>query len=295
MSATPTPAVDATIEDAPPPLRDFDEPVAGGLRTALIWLLAVALAGAITLWLALLSVSQATSEAVALPLHERGLAALTEIDALLDAQLEAVQAQADGGAQRLSLPGYPVRDAEIETSTVVVSGSVDRALLRAALLERSARLVYERGSGALGALAVVQPDAPLTSRAGFIRTMQDWPVAARHSDVTVPLWLFGAASIALAAALFYSARGFGRLIAPALALVAGALPVLAGAFALRLLLSMFEGGAGEPLLNEYVALARELTALPLRNALWLAAAGLALALPALLAQTMFDQSVRRGA
>ncbi len=129
----------------------------------LAWLLGFLAAIGVALWLATLSVAQATSEAPALAALERAVAALTEVDALLGLHLEEVQARADAGDQTLTLPAFPVRDAGVETTGVTGDGgAVDRERLREALLDRSARLVYMRGPDALRQDGVEPVQTPLS-------------------------------------------------------------------------------------------------------------------------------------
>ena len=78
----------------PPPAldrRDLLYEPGGGGRRLLVWVTGALLTAAAAAWLMALSVAQATDEPVALPALERGVAALTDIEALLDEQLAAVQ------------------------------------------------------------------------------------------------------------------------------------------------------------------------------------------------------------
>ena len=285
----------------PAPLIAYDEPDSSGLRRVALWALALAFAAAVSGWLVLLSAAQATSEPVALRVHERAVAALTEIDALLDLHVEALQQQADAGAERLTVPSYPVRDATVATERVTervidASGALDRDLLRAELLATSARLVYARGAGAFGdPTAEPAPTPRLLSRSGGMRAMLDWLTSGRHSTAVVLLWPLGLVALALGGLVVWTARGFGRFIAPGLALVAAAVPLLAGVLAMRLALGFVADGPDDELFDEFVTLARELTRLPLHNALWAAGAGLAVVLPAALLDALFARSVRRPA
>ena len=284
----------------PAPFIAYDDPDSGGLRRVALWVLALAFAATVSGWLVLLSAAQATSEPVALPLHERAVAALTEIDALLDLHVETLQQQADTGAERLAVPGYPVRDATVAAERVIdASGDIDRDLLRAELLATSARLVYARGVDAFGEIPGEQDEAPvaprLLSRSGGMRAMLDWLTSGRHSTAVVLLWPLGLAALVLGGLVVWTARGFGRFIAPGLALVAAAVPLLAGVLAMRLALSFVAGGPDDELFDAFVTLARELTRLPLHNALWTAGAGLAVVLPAALLDALFARSVRRPA
>ena len=285
-------------EPAPPApfdeLDEFDESVTGTGRRALTWLTGAALAVALALWLGVLSVAQATDERPALAALERGVAALTGVETLLDLQLEAVQEQADAGSETLTVPGFPVRDAGVPAADVTRSdGSVDRALLREALLRKSARLVHTRGVSAFREAGGETEAASRLSVSGGIRTLLNGLSSDNHGTAVVWLWPLGGACLLLGALLLSLAGGLGRFIALGAALTAAAVPVLLAALAARLALGFVD--AGEPLVEEFVSIGRQLAALPLRNALWVAAAGVAVALPAAVLNAFFERSVRRPA
>ena len=277
-----------------PPLDVAEEPEGDGARRVLLWVSGTLLAGAAALWLATLSVAQATDEQVALPALQRGVAALTEIDALLDVQLEEMQRQADAGAETLAPPGFPVRDAAVQTDAVTrADGAVDRALLYDALLRSSARLVYTRGVAAVQGGDEPGEETALLSPSGGVRAVLDGLSVENHETAVLWLWPLGGACLLLGALLLVAASGFGRFVAVGVALVAAAVPVLLGGLAARLALSFVDAGPDDRLVEEFLAIARGLTTLPVRNALWLAAAGVAVALPGALLAALFDRSVRR--
>ena len=293
-------ATERGMVGAPPPAApfddfdDFDERAAGSGRRALTWLTGAGLAVALALWLGVLSVAQATDERPALAALERGVAALTDVEALLDLQLEAVQEQADAGARTLDVPGFPVRDAGVPAAEVTrADSSVDRTLLRDLLLRKSARLVHTRGVAAFREDGAETDAASRFSVSGGIRALLNGLSSDNHGAAVVWLWPLGVACLLLGAALLTLARGLGRFVALGVVLTAAAVPVLLAALAARLALTFVDGG--EPLVEEFVAIGDQLVALPLRNALWVAAAGVAVALPAAVLNALFDRSVRRPA
>ncbi len=278
-------------EPRPPIFDDFDDP-AGGFRIAAIWLFGLLLAGAIAAWLTVFSASQATSEEVALPALERGVTSLTDLDALLDVQRDALAAQASAG-DTVTLPGFPLRDVDVPTSAVTPDGTLDVTLLRDALLDRSARRIYTRGVAAFEGGEEIAVDASVLSAAGGIKTLLNLLSSDNHSAASFWLWPLGATALALGALLLATGSGFGRLIALGVAMVVGAAPVLIGGYALRLGLTMLAPDSGDPVVDEFVAIARQLTSLPIRNAMWTAGAGLAIVVPVAIVNAMFENSVRR--
>jgi hypothetical protein len=104
---------------------------------------------------------------------------------------------------------------------------------------------------------------------------RSWHDSARFAALVV-----GGAAVALGVLLVLLGHEVGRFVAPGVALfVAGMLTAL-GAVVLRLGISALGPGADDPVLHEYASVIGELAGLPLRNGLVLAAAGLAMALPA---------------
>lgn len=281
----------------PPPVVDvrdlLDEPgdVAG--RRLLLWVVGALLTAAAALWLAVLSVAQVTDEQVALPALERGVAALTDLDALLDEQLEAVQKQADAGADTLTPPGFPIRDTMVQTREVRREDRViDRPGLRDELLRIGASRVYTRGVSAFQQGEASPQQSSRLSPSGGIRALLDGLSRDNHGTAVVWLWPLGAACLLLGALLLAAGAGFGRFLALGAALVLAAVPVLLAGLAARLAFGFVDAGPDDRLLEEFLAIGRQLAALPVRNALWLGAAGVAIALPAALLGALFNHSVR---
>ena len=278
--APPAPvATDEGVFGELPPALPSHAPHGGGHRL-LQWLLGAALAGALGLWLAVLSVAQATDEPVALAALERAIEALTDAEALIDVQLDAVQAQADGGAERLTVPGFPIRDAGVPAAEVMTDGAVDARLLHDALLRRSARLVHTRGVDAFRIGEDAPPAAPRRSVSGVIRLTLNELSSDNHQQAVVALWLLGAACVALGGLLFAAGAGTGRVTAPGFAMTVAGVAALAGALIARLALGFVDADPGDRLVEEFTAIARDFSMLPIRNALWTAAAGVGLVLAA---------------
>ena len=274
----------------------LEESGAGAGRRLLLWLVGALLAAAAALWLTVLTVAQATDEEVALVALERGVAALTDVEALLDLQLEAVQEQADAGAAKLAPPGFPVRDAGVPAGEATrPDGTVDRMLLLDGLLSSSARLVYMRGVDAFREGDAEPQRASRLSLYGGIRALLNGLSSDNHDTAVVWLWPLGGACLLLGALLLVLAAGFGRFLALGVALMVAATPVLLAGLVARLALELVDAGPDDRLAAEFVAIGRQLAALAVRNALWLGAAGIALAVPAALLGALFDRSVRRPA
>lgn len=280
------------IGTPPPPLiEDFDEPPLSGTRRAAVWLLGVLLVGALALWLGVLSAHQATSEAVALPALERGVAALTDLDAMIEAQAESLATQAAAGST-VSLAGFPLRDVDASADDMTSGGEFDLALAHDVFLARAAERVYMRGTAAFEGGDEIAVDASIFSAAGGIKAVLETLSSDNHGALTVWLWPVGATCLVLGALMLAAGSGFGRFFALGVTLLFASLPVVLGTLALRFALSV-AAPEGDEVVDEFVAIARQLTALPLRNALWTAGAGLAIAVPAAILDAVFERSVKR--
>ena len=273
--------------------RAFDEFGPGaGLRdlayAAASLLLVPALAG----WLAALSIGQATSDAVALPALERAIVAITEIDGLLDLHAADLEEQASS-AGRITLPGYPL-DVTVPAAGVTTStGDVDQAQLRAALLERSALLLHVQGTAAFQDPDGVPASPSRFSSAGLMDTLIDMLRDGRQERWTSLLGPFALVSLGLIAATLLLGVGFGRLTRVGVAMaLAGALVLGPGLF-LRLTIGF--AGDDDAIGDEARSIARSLLRTPTRNALLIAAGGVAIAIPALVLDHLFEGSARRAA
>ncbi len=296
--AEPPPAPVATesgmIGTPPPPLIEQFDDVGGGARRMAAWLIGVLLAAAVALWLTVLSASQATSETVALPAIERAIVALTDLDALLAAQRDELAAQAAAG-EPVTVGGFPLRELAVPAGEVLVGGEFDIDRLREALLSRSARRVYASGVAAFEGGEGIALGASMFSFAGGTRMLLELLSSDNHSTAAVWLWPLGAASLALGALLLAAGAGFGRFIGLGVALIVAAVPVALGSLALRLVVDVAAPGGGDVIVDEFVAIARQFTALPLRNALWTLGGGVAILLPSMVLNAVFDRSFRRPA
>lgn len=257
----------------PPPYR----PAERGTE-ARAWL-TIAFAFVTMLWLATFSVAQITAREISIPASERAIAALSEVDSLLALGEQALCTQA-GGDGTLDLPGFAVGDVEVRANEVrcTTDGRLDIEALRALLLERGADLVYLRGVEAfIEAGRSPEPTSAL-SGAGALRGLLDTLTAAVHEPAALLAWVLGGLGAALAGALLTFGRA-GRLTRVAVGLVVGAIPVLVAALALRFALGAMSGGADDPMLQELIAIARTLTDVPFRDALFVLLGGFALVLP----------------
>jgi len=264
-------------EDEPLPDLGGD----GWLRSLALRTVSFALFVVAAAWLLVLSAHQVTDRVVAIPALERGVAALTELDALLlmhrDAIAAAGASRAADPVARVEVPGFPIAAA---TLTAVEARDLGAEEQRALVLERAATAIYERGVDALLVDGGTAVDAGMLSAEGFAGRLLSALTAGTHERVGEWLRVIGLVAIGLAAGVLLLGRGFGRFGALALPLLGAAALGVAAAFALRLAAAV-AGGEGD-LANELSAIAQGLAWTPARNASWFAAAAAAVALPAML-------------
>jgi hypothetical protein len=261
------------------------------LRQAGAWVAGLVLVAAAAAALGAHSVVQATGEEVALPALRRAIDELAQPEALLElhrTELAEAAAEAASPDVAVEVPGYPVVGVAL---TAEEAGSGDLAAMRDALLDRSAALVHAQGRGAFAEDGLAPPTSDRLSTAGAVAGLLDGLTVKSHDR-----WLGWRTPLVALAALLGAAvlalpRGFGGVLGLGAALLAAGLLLAGAAVGLRVALSL-AGGEG-PLLDEYLRISRELTRIPLRNGLVLAAAGVALALPAALLRALFERSVTR--
>ncbi|MFA7297402.1 MAG: hypothetical protein WC211_09510 [Dehalococcoidia bacterium] len=259
----------------PPARSPFAPPDRGAEARAWLTLL---LAAVVVAWVSCAALAQLTSRAVAIPAAERGIAAVTEIDALLSLHEARLCAAASaGGSETVDLAGFPVRDVLLRAQEVpCANGVLDRAVLRDLLLSRGAELLYLRGTAAFTDPSRAADAAPALSATWLIRLLLDGLSAGLHEWLVVAAWAMGGLGALLAGIVWLLGRRGARLQRVGWALTLGALPVLFAAAGLWLVLLLLGGTGGGSLVGEFASIARSLAALPALDALLTMVAGLAL-------------------
>lgn len=272
----------------PNPFEEFGP--GAGLRD---WAHAVAsalLVAALAAWLAVLSLAQVTSEAIARPALERAVVALTEVDALLAVHADEVRERAAGGGA-VTLPGFPLAVSVPASAVADEGGAFSLARLRGELVARGVRLLRAEGGAAFRDPAGAPVATARLSSAGLTRQLAEELSAPRHQRWRGLVAAPGYASLVLAAAVLVLGVGFGRLSRVGAAMLSAGALVLAAALLVRVGVG-FAGG-DDALATEARAIVRALAGAPIRNALWLAAGGAAIALPAAALGRLFETAERR--
>lgn len=233
------------------------------------WGAAAALFFAINALIVVLSLYQMTAEGTAKHALRRAVAALTEIDALIerdydDLQQRAASVEAD---ERVRLAEFPL-DVSFAPREVEAAS---RDTLRSMLLDRSDDVLYDDGTDALRAADGADPGS--FSAAGLVDGWLGFLRARNHAITGVLTLVMAAICVVLAGLLAGACRGFGRIAAVGATVLAGALPALSGAAILRLYIALASDADTEYTQRELLEIGEALAWIPLRNGIAFAALG----------------------
>ena len=214
-----------------------------------------AFAAAVTL--TALSALQLTSRTAALPLLDRSVEALLQIDAYVEYAWPALEAAAASG-MAIPLEGYPIA-LELDPDALDDGPAAVADAIRSTTVE----LVYADG---LQVLSESPQTDRLLTELGLVDAAIDRLAADSRTAALIAVLISGAVSLLLAAAAASQSRGLGRYSAPAATLGIGALAVwLLGAIAR----STFLGRASDttdPFAAELWLVAADAVSLVVRNA-----------------------------
>ncbi len=252
-------------------------------RAAVVWLSLIGCALSAAVWLLVISATQATSPDVALPVLERGIGVITEIDELLS-QHAGEFAEASG--DEVELPGFLVPNVALTTAEAQ-GGDAER--MRAALLSRSAQLIYEGGVATLHQSDAAAIETPLFSTQGGAKQVMTLLSADNHqrlADTQRPVAMlmigFGVVGV-----LF--GNGVQRFSGLGLAMLGAAAIAFSATLVLKLALAVI-GSDGSRVATEFAQLAGAVVWTPAENAKIFGVAGLAILLPAWLFGWLFSRS-----
>ena len=252
-----------------------------------VWWVGALLALTGALWVAALSLSQVSSRPVAIPAIEQGVAAITEVDALLVIHQHDLCDLAAADVP-VDILGFPISGLDVGVSDIhCTGGALDAAALRSLLLTTSAEHIYVNGADAFLADDNASQTASALSASGGIRQLISTLGAGTHDQMTVAAQVLGALNAVLLLGVVLLGRGVRRFAGAGLVILVAAFPTLAVALLAWVFLGTMDSGSG--ITAQFAQIARSLAEVPLRNAVWLSVCGLALLLPALL----LDHLIRR--
>lgn len=238
------------------------------------WTAAFALFLALLALLTSLQLFQLTSEGATKQTLRRAVAALTEIDALIDRNYDELQRSAQDASPNdtVELSGFPI--AVPLAPAEVTSASKER--IRDLLLDRASTAMYKNGAGALHDTAAADGSVGRFSVAGITRHGLGFLRSRNHNILAVTTLTLAILSAVLALALAAACRGFGRLTSIGIVVMAAAVPVAAAGVCARFVMSIAADGDTEYLQREFLEIGRDLSWIPIRDGAGFAIFGLAL-------------------
>lgn len=259
----------------------------GGGRNAAKWVTGALFAFALVALIVTVSAFQATSEGVAKRALSRAMAALTEIDLLLDQNLSLLRDEAASSrpGDTVALAGFPV-DVRLSPE----EAQLPQPEVRRLILERAADRLYADGTEALRADAEAAGDIGPFSAAGATDNGLGLLRGGAHTVLGVAMVALTAICVFLAAAMVVLSRGFGRVVSLGAVVLAAALPMAIVSLGIRLLLR--EAGGDGALEREMFSVAEELVMIPVRVSIAFLGAGLALLLAGIACARILDAGMR---
>ncbi len=248
-------------------------------------LLAGVLAIVVTVWALALTAQQVTSPEVALPAHERAiesLVGLEEVLAIHEDEIRTLAASLPSNAP-VSVPGFPI------TGVLVTPAEIQGATVEEwheLILSRAAEMTYEEGAAAFSE-AGFEPEGGFLSATNALVRLMGSMSESRHEQLGGLVNLLALVALALAAAMLVVGEGIRRLVPAGGALVAaGVLVAMASVVAMGIV--MAAGNDNSVVARELTSMAGTFARAPLSNAIWLAVAGLLIAVPAHIGARIFD-------
>jgi hypothetical protein len=243
------------------------------LRLASVWAAAAVLVVCGSAFLISLTFMQLTAEDTGERILRRSTASLTDIDASLPKIEDDLHALAeDSSGPTVQVPGYPI--------TVTLSRDEARTIggeeLRDRLLDRSAQLIYDHG---MSVWTGSDPDADRNierlSAAGLVDRGLGLVRGSTHTVFLVLTIVFGLLTLAFGAGLWAILPRDGRLLTIGGVTVAGSLPLLAAAVAMRFAFRTAEAD-GDPFIEALLDIGADSTWVPIRNFFTLSLLGMGL-------------------
>jgi hypothetical protein len=213
--------------------------------------------------LASLQLFQVTSEGAAKRTLRRAVAALTEIDPLIDRNYDDLRQRAGTAApdETVRLSDYPI---DIPLTPGEVRGA-SKDQVRDLLLDRSADLMYSQGTsplrtanGRTQSVGRFSVGGVTDDGLGFLRK--------RHHDILGAITLaLAALCLVLGVTLAALCRGFGRLASVGGVVLLAAIPLVLAGTGARFYMRIASGGDTEYIQREFLEIGQGLAWVPIRD------------------------------
>lgn len=242
-------------------------------RTFLKWTTAIALFIALLALLTSLQLFQATSEGASKRTLRRAIAALTEVDPLIERQYGDLQTRAKAAQpnEPVQLNDFPIA---VEFSPAEVN-SLSRPEFRELLLDRAADRMYAQGTAPLRANPGASTSVGRLSVAGLSDRGLGFLRERNHDALAVVTFTLAALCAFLAATLAALCRGFGRLASVGGVVLVAAIPVALGGIGARFYMRIVSEGDTEYIQREFLVIGQGLAWIPIRDGLAFAVLGAA--------------------
>ncbi len=215
---------------------------------------------------------QLTAEGASKRTLRRAVAALSEIDPLLDRNYDALrtQAAASGPNDTLELRDFPI-DVPLTRDEVLNS---NKQSMRDLLLNRSADAMYAHGTGVLRETDVSTQDVGTFSVAGLTDNGLGLLRSRNHDIFGILTFVLAALCVVLGATLAALCRGFGRLASVGAVVVMASLPMLLTGIGARFYMRIVSSDNNEYIQHEFLSIGQGLAWIPIRDGLAFMALGL---------------------
>jgi len=232
-------------------------------RNAGKWAVALAFFVALAALLASLQLFQVTSEGAAKRTLRRAVAALTEIDPLLDRNYDDLRQRAATAApdETVRLRDYPL---DIALTPDEVRG-VPKDRIRDLLLDRSADLMYSRGTAPLRTANGRTQGVGLFTVGGLTDHGLGFLTKHRHDTLGVLTFALAALCLVLGITLAALCRGFGRLASVGAVTLMASIPLLFAGIGARFYMRIVSEGNSEYIQHEFLEIGQGLAWIPIRD------------------------------
>ncbi len=229
------------------------------------WSVAFLFFGALMALLVSLTLFQVTAEGASKRTLRRAVAALSEIDVLIDRNYDDLRQRAAsaGPNDTFELRDFPL--AIPLSQQEAASASKDD--LRDLLLNRSAGIMYARGTDPLRAQAGSSQDVGAFSEAGITDSGLGFLRSRYHDILGVLTFTLAALCVVLGVTLATLCRGFGRLASVGGVVLAAAIPLALAGIGARFYMRIVSDSDTEYIQREFLEIGQGLAWIVIRNGL----------------------------
>ena len=256
-------------------------------RTVAKWGAGMALFLALAALMISLMLFQVTAEGASKRTLRRAVAALTEIDPLMDRSYADLEQQADAGADddTVALKNFPI---DVPLRAVEVKGQ-SKQRVRDLIVDRAADLMYAHGTSPLRLNAGANESVGRFTVGGVTDHGLDFLRRRHHSVLAALTFALAGVCAFLGVTLAALGRGFGRLASVGGVVLTVAIPVLVAGIGARFYMRIVSEGDTEYIQHEFLLIGQGLAWIPIRDGVAFAVFGAALLVIGLLCAAWADR------